>query len=150
MPDRILEITTALGGAGVGEGLVGGFWAWLRGRPAGHAALITAAAQLSKAVTEAAEAQVSSLRRDVEELHRRIGELEHENEQCRREGEALRQEGEAMRGELRNQRQTIESLVRQLRDPAATLPGGLLEGALIRLENDEASVTSRARPRRTR
>jgi regulator of replication initiation timing len=143
MPDRVMEVVTALGGAGVGAGVVGGFWAWLRGRPAGQAALISAAAQLQAAVTEAAKAQVESLRTEIEGLHARIGELERENEQCREEGAALR-------GELRQQRQTIESLVRQLRDPAATLPGGPLEGALIQLTHDEATVIQPPRPRRRR
>jgi septal ring factor EnvC (AmiA/AmiB activator) len=124
-------------GGGVGAGVVGGFWAWLKGRPTGQAALIGAAAQLQTALNEAAESRVAELRAEVKEMAEEIAELKRENEQCRAEGEALR-------GELRQQKQTIDSLMRQLRDPASTLPGGSLEGAVIHLSEGGATVTKPA------
>lgn len=100
--------------------------------------MVAATAAFQIALNTAAQGIVGDLRATVERLEAEIDNLKHENEQCRIEGEQLRQQARGLE-------QRIDSLLRQLKDPASTLPGGSLSGAVIELAEGDVKVT---RPRR--
>lgn len=136
----------------VGEGLAvltaGGFGAaafrlaqlWLEKRASrpstskDAADLVSAAAAFQIALNTAAEGRIAELVANQDRLEAEIDNLKHENEQCRAESEALRQTARALE-------QKIDSLMRQLRDPASTRPGGALSGAVIELSDGDLTIT---------
>lgn len=100
--------------------------------------IMAATAAFQIALNTAAQGIVGDLRATVERLEAEIEDLKHENDRCRIEGEQLRQQARGME-------QRIDSLLRQLKDPASTQPGGSLSGAVIELAHGDVTVT---RPRR--
>lgn len=105
--------------------------------------------ELAAAVVAASEAHMTGMRQDFDRLReelsrqkdahaREIAELKREH--AEREAACDRRLDE-LQGQLRESRQEVASLLRQLRDPAATAPGGPLHGAVIALADGEARVT---------
>lgn len=143
MPNT-LEALIGVGGAGVGAIALKLAQSWLAERakrpsPSRDAAdLVTAAATFQEALNEAAGGVIAGLVANQQRLEAEIEELKRENEQCRTEGEQLRQQSRGLE-------QRVDSLLRQLRDPASTQPGGSLSGALIEIADGDVKVT---RPRR--
>ena len=152
MSDTLEQIggLTAIVGGGAGIGAfalkMGQLWMEKRaGRPSkgkDAADLVTAAAAFQVALNAAAEGRIGELVADQARLEAEIENLKQENIQCRAEGEALRQAA-------RQLEQKLDSLMRQLRDPAATRPGGVLSGALIELADGDVKVTRPVRRKKT-
>lgn len=97
------------------------------------------------AVAEAADLLMDGMREDLNVLRgalatqaSEIAALKAENVECRAEGEQLRQQARGLE-------QRLDSLLRQLRDPAATQPGGSLSGALIEMSGGDVTVSRPAR-----
>lgn len=145
MPDveQILGGSMLVGGGGALGVAVGKMVeAFMRGR--------TPKKDVMTAVAAAAEQLMDGMRQDLDALRR---ELAAQKAAHSKEIEALRSdhaEREAacdrrldeLAGQLRQSRQEVASLLRQLRDPASTEPGGALEGAVIQLRAGGATVVS--------
>ncbi|ADL00707.1 hypothetical protein [Brevundimonas subvibrioides] len=126
------------GGVGALAFRVAQIWIEKRaGRPSSTkdaADLVTAAAAFQVALNDAAKGTVADLIANQERLEAEIENLKAENVECRAEGEALRQAA-------RQLEQKLDSLMRQLRDPQATRPGGVLSGALIEMADGDVKVS---------
>lgn len=140
-PAPLAEGLTILGvGGGVGALAFKLAQIWLEKRAAkpsttkDAADLVSAAAAFQIALNDAAKGTVADLIANQERLEAEIENLKRENAECRVEGEALRQAA-------RQLEQKLDSLMRQLRDPQATRPGGSLSGALIEMADGDVKVT---------
>lgn len=80
--------------------------------------------------------------REMKDQHRR------EMDAARNREDACERRCDALAGELRQARQEMSSLIRQLRDPSSTAPGGVLEGAVIQLTSGRADVVSTTQARK--
>lgn len=121
-------------GGGVGAGLLKLFDTWLaKSRPPEQAA-----AALIELALKASGSSVEQLLSRLSETEARLDALTAAHEDCEDRCTQLQ-------GQVRNQEQRIDSLLRQLRDPASMQPGGSLAGALIEVTKDDIVVT---RPRR--
>ncbi|WP_309628218.1 hypothetical protein [Brevundimonas sp.] len=135
MPD--IGAAEILGGVtltGVGAGVLrlAQWWLERQGRvpskTADAADLVTAAAAFQEALNTAAEGQIGA-------LVARIAAIEKSHTECEARCDQLA-------GEVRALRQSNDSLIRQLRDPASTQPGGSLDGAVIQLIDGRADIVS--------
>lgn len=140
MPGQTIEVTALLGGGGiVGAAAFKLAEVWLSKRASAPskakdgADLVSAAAAFQIAMNAAAQGVIGDLRANQERLEAEIEDLKRENEQCRQEGEALRQAA-------RQLEQKLDSLMRQLRDPASTRPGGSLASAVIEMADGDVVV----------
>lgn len=92
-----------------------------------------AASELIELALKASGTSVQQLLEEVGGLRTRVHELESSHAACEKRCEALT-------GDLRQANQKIDSLVRQLQDPAATGPGGALAGAVIELAAGDVRI----------
>lgn len=105
-----------------------------------------AAADLIELAMKASGHSVERLLSQIDDLERTVQELKDSHAECERKAQEQGREIEQLRAARREDRQMIDSLLRQLKDPNATLPGGALAGAVIELAGGAAKVT---RARRT-
>lgn len=146
MPGQTFEVTALLGGGGIiGAAALKLGEIWIKNRASAPsktkdgADLVTAAAAFQVAMNAAAQGVIGDLRANQERLEAEIEDLKRENEQCRQEGEALRQAA-------RQLEQKLDSLMRQLRDPASTRPGGSLASAVIEMADGDINITNAGGP----
>lgn len=145
MPDRVLEIASLLGAGGLGaaalklvETMVG-----RRRTPEqklGDAA--DAAGHLIELALEASGSSVKQLMGELRALRTKVDNLEKSHAECEARCESLTQDNRQMA-------QKLDSLLRQLKDPASTQPGGALAGAVIEMADGDVTVIPPARTRRT-
>ncbi|MFN3353032.1 MAG: hypothetical protein ACK4Z5_05435 [Brevundimonas sp.] len=148
-------VASELGAGGVGAIVGAGFlklaevWLSKRRTPEELAAAVFAASRdHMNGMRQDFEALREELRLQKETHAREIAELKRE---AAEEKAACDRRLSEVQGQLRQAQQQIGSLVRQLRDPSATAPGGPLEGAVIELVDGEARVTRPNRkPRRSK
>jgi hypothetical protein len=106
------------------------------------------ASQLIELAMKGAGTSVQQLMAQVEDLNQRMDVLQDSHDACERKNVELSQQVEQLTQLRRQDTQRIDSLLRQLADPAATAPGGSLSGAVI--EMAEGTVTVTRPERRTR
>jgi hypothetical protein len=112
--------------------------------------------ELAAAVMLAAEAHMGGMRHDFDALREELrkAKADHAEEIAELKREHAEREAacdarlDELQGQLRDSRQEVQSLVRQLRDPRSTAPGGPLRNAIIELDQGEARVTTPRRSRR--
>lgn len=112
--------------------------------------------ELAAAVLGAAQAHMGGMRADFDALRDelRLTKEAHAKEIAELKREAAEEKAscdaklEAVTGQLREAQQQFDSLVRQLRDPASTRPGGVLHASFIELNQGEARVTTPRRLKR--
>jgi len=121
-------------GGGVGAGLLKMFDTWMAKRRSPE----QAAAALIELAMKASGSSVESLLSRLKDTEDRLDALAEAHEEC--EGRCT-----ALQGQVRQQEQRIDSLLRQLRDPGSMRPGGSLSGAIIEVTKDDVLIT---RPRR--
>lgn len=126
-------------GGGVGAGLLKLFDTWMSKRRSPE----QAAASLIELAMKASGSSVEVLLSRLKEAENRLDALTEAHAECEDRCTTLT-------GRVRQQEQRIDSLLRQLRDPEATQPGGLLAGALIEVTKDDVLITRPRRKQRTR
>lgn len=148
----LFETVVALAGAG-GLGAAGLklFEAWMAKRRTPEQRIGDAAggaSELIQLAMQAAGTSVQQLLAEVKDLKERMDVLQDSHDACERKNVELSQQVEQLTQLRRQDTQRIDSLLRQLADPAATAPGGSLSGAVI--EMAEGTVTVTKPERRTR
>lgn len=93
----------------------------------------SAASDLIRLALDASGTSVQQVLKAQQDLEKRLHQLEESHAACEARCEDLT-------GELRQANQKIDSLMRQLRDPRSTGPGGALEGAVFELKGGEVLV----------
>lgn len=99
----------------------------IKGRPS-KKDLLTAAGEMAQGLMD-------GMREDLDALRAEVRAIKASHAECEARCEMLS-------GEVRSLRQSNDSLIRQLRDPSSTAPGGPLEGAVIQLSGGAAEVVS--------
>lgn len=101
-----------------------------------------AAGHLIELALEASGSSVKQLMGELRALRAKVDNLERSHAECEARCESLTQDNRQMA-------QKLDSLLRQLRDPASTQPGGALSGAVIELADGDVTVIPPASQRRT-
>lgn len=143
MPD-VLEIAGYLGAGGLGAAalkLIDTLVSKRRTPEQRLADSAGAASELIELALRASGSSVEQLLSEIGELRGEITALKASHAECEARCEALTQAD-------RQRQQTFESLMRQLKDPAATAPGGSLQGAIIELAHGDARDVAPPRRRK--
>lgn len=128
-------------GSALGAGVMKLAGLWLEKRPT-RADLLTAAQDAARDLMDGMRQDLDGLRKVVRDQTDQIDNLRRAHGEC--ESRCLE-----LTGQVRGQAQRIDSLLRQLSDPASTGPDGALRGALIEIDGEAVAVT-RPNPRSRR